>query len=119
MVPLLRTLLEMDHGDGGGAAKPKAAGAAKSKLPSAVQDTIKIIFDNDMFKKEMKKLGVDTDKMPLGKLSKDQVTKGEKILESIEKAIQGGKKAQLDALSSEYSKDGGRLPALSSDCRLT
>ena len=32
----------------------------------------------------MKELEIDTDKMPLGKLSKDQIKKGEKVLEEIE-----------------------------------
>lgn len=48
---------------------------AKSKLDSATQSLIKLIFDNDMFRDAMKNFEIDVKKMPLGKLSKPQIAK--------------------------------------------
>jgi len=41
---------------------------------------------------QMKELEIDTDKMPLGKLSKDQIKKGEKVLEEIEAELTNAEK---------------------------
>jgi len=41
-----------------------------------------------MMQQQMKELEIDTEKMPLGKLSKDQIKKGEKVLEEIEAELE-------------------------------
>ena len=40
---------------------------------------MKLIFDTDMFKAALKKFDLDTKKMPLGKLSKTQIARGERM----------------------------------------
>jgi len=104
------TLIEMDHaGDeevaaedpkGGG---PAAAGPSKPcTLEKRLQATVQLIFNHDMFKEGLKELGLDVDKMPLGKLSKTQVDKGTKILEDLEKALEHGKSKEYGTLTSQY-----------------
>ena len=50
----------------------------------------------------MVSVNVDVKRMPLGKISKEQVLKGFNILCSIEKAIQNSTSSSLDSLSSEF-----------------
>lgn len=50
----------------------------------------------------MKTMGIDLDKMPLGKLSKAQVDKGHKILVEIEGAIAKKQTARCSELTSQY-----------------
>lgn len=45
----------------------------KSNLPASVQDLIKLLFDVNMMKQMMLEFDLDTEKMPLGKLSSSQV----------------------------------------------
>ncbi|KAK2857977.1 hypothetical protein Q7C36_005896 [Tachysurus vachellii] len=80
--------------------------AAKNILPctvdSATQRLIKFIFDNDMFKEAMERMNLDIKKMPLGKLSKQQIAKGFEALEAIEEAIK--KKSNKNKLTELTSK---------------
>lgn len=41
------------------------------------------MFDTDMMNRQMKEIGYDASKMPLGKLSKDTILKGYKALKSL------------------------------------
>lgn len=52
----------------------------KSNLQKPVQDLIKLIFDVKAMKQVMKEFEIDTDKMPLGKLSKKQIEKAYGVL---------------------------------------
>lgn len=45
-------------------------------LDKTTQNLIKLIFDNNMFKAALQEFDIDTKKMPLGKLSKAQIAKG-------------------------------------------
>lgn len=78
------------------------------KLGKELNQVLKLIFDEDMFRDSMKELEVDVDKMPLGALTKAQIKKGNAVLEKIEseldKMANGGKKNNkvLEALSSEF-----------------
>ena len=45
-------------------------------LAKPVQELIDLIFDSDMFKAQMSSFELDTEKMPLGKLSKAQIGRG-------------------------------------------
>lgn len=55
-----------------GAKKPQKVRPCKLEKP--VQELIKLIFDLDMFKSQMKKFDIDIKQMPLGKLSATQVS---------------------------------------------
>ena len=52
----------------------------ESKLPSQVQDLMKLIFDVKAMKKSLVEFELDLEKMPLGKLSHDQLKKAYGIL---------------------------------------
>ena len=55
----------------------EAKAIAPCTLDKPTQDLMKLIFDTDMFKDALKKFDLDTKKMPLGKLSKTQIARGE------------------------------------------
>ena len=76
---------------------------APSKLPKATQDFIQLIFNKNMFTRAMADFEIDTKKMPLGKLSKKQVTLGFEALEEIGDAIESNKaNSTLATLSSRF-----------------
>lgn len=109
------TLIEVQHGaeeeqevtvkvdsvDGGKRTKQRTLPCS---LDKATQELISLIFSNDMFKEAMQTMNIDVKKMPLGKLSKQQIAKGFEALEAIETALQEqplpGK--QLEELSSRF-----------------
>lgn len=73
-----------------------------------------------MFKQQMVKFDLDVKKMPLGKLSANQVEKGYEVLEDIGEALANGKKRDLEALCSKFytvipHSFGRRRPPLISD----
>lgn len=84
--------------------RDEAADDKKSKLPGATKELIKLIFDLKMMDQQMKEIGYDAKKMPLGKLSKDAIHEGYKILKKISEEVKRAKpdRANLIALSSEF-----------------
>ncbi|XP_051996539.1 protein mono-ADP-ribosyltransferase PARP3-like [Xyrauchen texanus] len=72
------------------------------KLDEATQRLIRFIFDNDMFKEAMTSMNLDIKKMPLGKLSKQQIAKGFEVLEEIEAAIKRGEQNKLEDLTNKF-----------------
>lgn len=60
----------------------------KSNLEAPVQDLIKMLFDVDMMKKAMLEFDLDTEKMPLGKLSSKQIRAAMNVLKDISELIQ-------------------------------
>lgn len=50
-----------------------------SKLDPRVQELVKLIFDIKIFNETMRSFEIDTKRMPLGKLGKNQVEKGYKV----------------------------------------
>jgi len=103
------TLLEMDHGEDAAEEEPaKDKGAASSsKVPECtlepkLKETVQLIFNHDMFKEGLKSLGMDEQKMPLGKLSKHLVEKGVKVLEDLEKAIEMKQTSKFGEYTSQY-----------------
>ena len=52
-------------------------------MPSPVVGLIKTIFDFKMMSSQMKEIGYDAKKMPLGKLSKNNILKGYDVLKNI------------------------------------
>merc|ERR1712071_743559 len=77
-------------------------------LPSALDSTTKslvdLIFDEDMFKSAMSELNIDTQKLPLGALSKSQIAKGFGVLENLENEVKKSRpnSNRLMELTSEF-----------------
>ncbi|XP_036594429.1 protein mono-ADP-ribosyltransferase PARP3 [Trichosurus vulpecula] len=72
-------------------------------LDPATQELVSLIFSHDMFNDAMKTMNLDVKKMPLGKLSKQQIAKGFEALEALESALQKSSEAkQLEELSSRF-----------------
>ena len=61
----------------------------KSKLDSGVKDLIRTIFDMKMMNNQMKEIGYDAQKLPLGKLSPEIIQKGYSILDKISNLVNG------------------------------
>lgn len=59
------------------------ASKVESKLPKAVQDLVRLIFDQELFNQTMASMNYDAHKMPLGKLSKRTLTQGYQVLKDI------------------------------------
>ncbi|XP_059800531.1 protein mono-ADP-ribosyltransferase PARP3 isoform X2 [Hypanus sabinus] len=74
-----------------------------STLDKNTQQLIKLIFSHDMFKEQMETMNLDLKKMPLGKLSKQQIAKGFDALDELEEALKSPNNAkQLEELSSKF-----------------
>eukprot|EP00828_Plagiopyla_frontata_P032895 TRINITY_DN4278_c0_g1_i1.p2 TRINITY_DN4278_c0_g1~~TRINITY_DN4278_c0_g1_i1.p2 ORF type:complete len:213 (-),score=36.17 TRINITY_DN4278_c0_g1_i1:546-1184(-) len=74
----------------------------ESKLPTPVQNLISLIFDMKMMNQQMKEIGYDAKKMPLGKLSKQNLQHGYELLTKISDAI---KQKKPYSLLQQYSSD--------------
>ncbi|XP_076870489.1 protein mono-ADP-ribosyltransferase PARP3 [Brachyhypopomus gauderio] len=73
------------------------------KLDDQTQRLIKFIFNNDMFKEAMENMNLDIKKMPLGKLSKQQIAKGFEALEELGEAIKiNSNESKLAKLTSNF-----------------
>ncbi|XP_066147801.1 poly [ADP-ribose] polymerase [Euwallacea fornicatus] len=59
----------------------------ESKLPKQIQSLINLIFDVKQMKKLMLEFELDTEKMPLGKLSKKQIQKAYGVLAEVQDLI--------------------------------
>ncbi|XP_076760551.1 poly-(ADP-ribose) polymerase [Xylocopa sonorina] len=59
----------------------------ESELEKPVQDLMKLIFDEATMKKVMAEFEIDTDKMPLGKLSKKQIQKAYTVLTELQQVL--------------------------------
>uniref|UniRef100_UPI0035902B8E protein mono-ADP-ribosyltransferase PARP3 isoform X1 n=2 Tax=Myxine glutinosa TaxID=7769 RepID=UPI0035902B8E len=77
----------------------------KCTLDEHTQKLIKLIFNNDMFNDAMQQMNLDIKKMPLGKLSKNQIAKGFEVLEEIEESMKtsSGQKNLADLSSRFYT----------------
>ncbi|CAO2633707.1 Protein mono-ADP-ribosyltransferase PARP3 [Lemmus lemmus] len=73
-------------------------------LDPATQKLITNIFSKEMFKNAMTLMNLDVKKMPLGKLSKQQIARGFEVLETLEEAIKNptGGGQSLEELSSRF-----------------
>ncbi|XP_077299838.1 poly-(ADP-ribose) polymerase [Arctopsyche grandis] len=65
-----------------------------SKLPKPVQALVKMFFDIDSMKQVMLQFELDTEKMPLGKLSRKQLTSGYKVLGELLKILSEGEESK-------------------------
>lgn len=74
-----------------------------SKLPTSVKNLVQLIFDLKMMNNQMKEIGYDAKKMPLGKLSKSNIEKGYKILSDIAECLKKtNAKSEIEKLSSDF-----------------
>lgn len=76
-----------------------------SNLPKPVQDLIRLIFDVKSMQKVLLEFEIDTEKMPLGKLSKSQIQKAYGVLSELQSFIREGKSRQylIDACNRFYT----------------
>eukprot|EP01012_Entosiphon_sulcatum_P064654 TRINITY_DN93487_c0_g1_i1.p1 TRINITY_DN93487_c0_g1~~TRINITY_DN93487_c0_g1_i1.p1 ORF type:complete len:813 (-),score=184.49 TRINITY_DN93487_c0_g1_i1:124-2562(-) len=74
--------LEIDYGQEADDAAPKAPYAGP--LPKPVQELLQLMFDKKAMQDTLKSMEIDTEKMPLGKLSKKMCTAGYQALTSLQ-----------------------------------
>ncbi|XP_045534440.1 poly [ADP-ribose] polymerase [Papilio machaon] len=82
--------IDMDYGDEQTSAA-LVVDTVKCKLPVPVQKLIMHIFDINIMKQTLMEFELDTDKMPLGKLSKKQIKSGYNVLSELLKYLNEGK----------------------------
>lgn len=80
--------LEVDYGEENATAKLEVDNKCSLAMP--VQTLITTIFDIDVMKRTLLEFELDTEKMPLGKLSKRQINSGYKVLTELNKYIDQG-----------------------------
>ena len=73
-------------------------------LSDKVIEFIKLIYNTNILNQQMKEIGYDSSKMPLGKLAKESINKGYLILKDIEKELKkkNPSKSDLTQLSSDF-----------------
>jgi poly [ADP-ribose] polymerase 2/3/4 len=64
---------------------------------------VNLSLNEDMFKEQLKTFEIDVEKMPLGKLSQEQIKKGFQVLEKLKTALDNNeKKSVMAEISSEF-----------------
>ncbi|XP_049866080.1 poly [ADP-ribose] polymerase [Pectinophora gossypiella] len=86
--------IEVDYGDDPADVKQELKVDEKCKLPLPVQRLVVKIFDINIMKKTLLEFELDTEKMPLGKLSKKQIKSGYKVLTELLAYIETGKASE-------------------------
>jgi len=106
------TVVEMNYEENATAEEPKPANKdqPESKLHPAVQDLIRLIFDMKMMANQMKEIGYDAKKMPLGKLAKTSISKGYQILQSLMEEIKRGASRNEDKIKELSSSFYSEIP---------
>lgn len=94
--------VKVDTVDGGDVKVKTEQHVLPCALDEATQRLIRFIFNNDMFKEAMTSMNLDIKKMPLGKLSKQQIAKGFEVLEQIEAEIKKGERNKLEELANKF-----------------
>ncbi|CAK84112.1 unnamed protein product (macronuclear) [Paramecium tetraurelia] len=76
----------------------------KSKLHQRVKELIRLIFDMKMMNNQMREIGYDAKKMPLGKLAATTIKKGFDVLKQIQDELDKKNKnvVELQRLTSEF-----------------
>ncbi|XP_022647178.1 poly [ADP-ribose] polymerase-like isoform X2 [Varroa destructor] len=100
--PKLFNIIEIDYMQDHDAAlctKQILATNSDSKLPLPVQELICLIFDVNLLNQQMKEFEIDLQKLPLGKISIDQISKAYKVLNELQELIdkKGSRLQFLDA----------------------
>ncbi|XP_078399972.1 protein mono-ADP-ribosyltransferase PARP3 [Cetorhinus maximus] len=92
-------VMKTDAVDGGSVVNKKVKHCT---LDKPTQELITLLFSHDMFKEQMQTMNLDVKKMPLGKLSKQQIAKGFDALDEIKEALEKSQQRQLEELSSKF-----------------
>lgn len=79
--PDTETMAKDDTGPSQSSAPPP------SKLEPAIQDLMKLIFNQDFFNEAMKEMNYDANKLPLGKLSKTTISRGYQALKDLSEVM--------------------------------
>ncbi|XP_023562124.1 poly [ADP-ribose] polymerase 3 isoform X2 [Octodon degus] len=87
---------------GGGPAGTVVKRVLPCSLDPATQKLITNIFSKEMFKNAMTLMNLDVKKMPLGRLSKQQIARGFEALEALEEALKVPADDVLEELSSRF-----------------
>ncbi|KAH9134697.1 hypothetical protein AeRB84_019574 [Aphanomyces euteiches] len=82
-----------------------------SKLEPSIQNFVKMICNVDLLIQEVAEMHLDLKRMPLGKLSKQQIAKGYSILDSISEVL--SKLAELEGAKTEDPRKASSPPASS------
>lgn len=93
-----------EEDDAQAAKKPKTEAAAappKSKLPKETQDLISMISSQTAMSNTLRELEIDTKRMPLGKISKEQIKNAYGALQKIEAELKK-KNPNVEAATSEF-----------------
>ena len=72
--------VEVNYDDNSSAIEKQDLEKGESKLPLALQKLIKLIANFENLKRDMLEYEIDMEKMPLGRLSKNQINEGYKVL---------------------------------------
>ena len=97
---------------------------SSQKMDIRVETFINMIYDLKMFEETMKKFKIDTDKAPLGKISKNQINKAYSVLSQIHELIKNNipsSDKQYIKLSSDFytfiptSHGNQKLPAITNE----
>ncbi|NP_956795.1 protein mono-ADP-ribosyltransferase PARP3 [Danio rerio] len=94
--------VKVDSVDGGAVKVKREQNVLPCTLDAETQRLMRFIFDNDMFKEAMTSMDLDIKKMPLGKLSKQQIAKGFEALEEIEAAIKKSERSKFEELTNKF-----------------
>lgn len=74
-----------------------------SKLEKSVQNLVRLLFDVNLMKKQMLVFELDTNRMPLGKLSKKQIQSAFGLLNKLSTLIaESGNRTEFIALSNQF-----------------
>lgn len=96
-------LLEVDYESEKSAKTINEKSSIPSKLAASVQDLMKLLFDMESMRKAMISFDLDLVKMPLGKLSKNQLQEAYKVLSELSELVAtGGSNAKFVGLSNKF-----------------
>jgi poly [ADP-ribose] polymerase len=73
-----------------------------SELNKSLVNLMELIFSMDMMNKQMRDIGYNAAKLPLGQLGKDTLQKGYAALSKIEDVLVRGEKGDVYEMSSEF-----------------
>ena len=72
-------------------------------MEKTVQDLVRLIFDMKMMNNQMKEIGYDAKKMPLGKLAKNSILRGYEALKGLMDEIKGKRRSDvISKLSGDF-----------------
>ncbi|KAK1278526.1 Poly [ADP-ribose] polymerase 2-A [Acorus gramineus] len=108
--PRCYTWLEMDYSEAEGqttvvnknGASSFDARLKETKLDPRIAKFISLVCNINMMRQQMLEIGYNTEKLPLGKLSKSTILKGYDVLRRISEVIGHSSKKDLELLSGEF-----------------